>query len=106
MRSSGFYWVFTGFYRVLPGFTGFDKVLFVFNGFLPGFTGFYWVLPGLTSFKSDSIGLNEVLPGFTGLLSGLPGRRPFVPSFTEFPSTGTGSFNGTTKKKCKIKRKR
>ena len=30
---SPFHWVFTGFYRVLPGFTGFYRVL-------PGFTGF------------------------------------------------------------------
>ena len=43
MCSSGFYWVFTRFYKVLLGFIGFYWVL-------PGFTRFYWVLLGVTLF--------------------------------------------------------
>ena len=48
--NNGFYWVllsFTGFYRDLLGFTVFFWVLRGFTRFyrvLPGFTGFYWVL--------------------------------------------------------------
>ena len=34
---------FTGFYRVLPGFTGFYWVFSGFYWVLLGFTGFYWV---------------------------------------------------------------
>ena len=60
------------FYLVLPSFTGFCKVLLGFTGFylvlpsctgfclvLPSFTGFYWVLPSFTGFC-------KVLLGFTG----------------------------------------
>ena len=44
---------FTGFYRVLPGFTGFLPVLNGFYRVLLFFTGFSWlqlVLPGFTGF--------------------------------------------------------
>ena len=64
--SLGFKWVFTGFDRVLPSFTGFSLcftgfylVLLGYIGFLPSFTGLHWVLPSFT-------GLHWVLPSFTG----------------------------------------
>ena len=65
----GFFWLFSGFYWVLLGFTGFYWVLLGFyqvllcyprlNWFLCSFLDFYWVLLGLTGF-------NWVLLGFTG----------------------------------------
>ena len=66
----GFYWVFTGFYRVWAGLTGFDMVLLGLTRFeqcLLGFTGFYWDLPGFTGFYWVKLGLTWfewVLSGF------------------------------------------
>ena len=41
MGLNRFYWVFTGFYWVLLGFTGFYWVLLGFTEFLLGFNEFY-----------------------------------------------------------------
>ena len=51
--SPGISWIsralldWTGFYRVLPSFTGFEWVFTRFFLDLLGFVGFYWVLPGV-----------------------------------------------------------
>ena len=55
-------WVFTGFYRVLPG-------LFVLTWFYWIEMGLYLVLPSFTEFRSDFVRFTEscgFLPGFTG----------------------------------------
>ena len=67
MCSSGFYWVFTRFYKVLLGFIGFYWVLL-------GLRWFYWVLLGITGFYWVLLGLNTFLPGRSG----------FELGFTEF----------------------
>ena len=72
---------FTGFYRVLSSVTGFlfdcigfDQVLTGFYWVLLGFTGFYWVVLGFTGFLCDRIGFDQVSTGFYWILLG----------FTEF----------------------
>ena len=77
-----------GFYKFLLAFTGFFftgplkwvcqisdgfyRVLFEFNGFLPGFTGFYLVFNGINQYLMGSTGfywfftgLNQILMGFS-----------------------------------------
>ena len=49
---------FTGFYWVLPNFTG----------FLPDFTGFYWVLPGFNGFVWAKLGFPSCSSGFLCLI--------------------------------------
>ena len=48
--QTGFYWVFTGFYRALLGFTGFFLGLTGFDLVWLGLTGFDWVFRGSTGF--------------------------------------------------------
>ena len=95
----GFYWVltsFTGFYRVLLGFTEFYWVLPSFSGFsriLLGFTEFYWVLPSFTGFY-------RVLPSVTGFfhpLYGVGERVPYPALFASFSRPGALRW-GTGKK--------
>ena len=57
---------FTGFYRVLPGFTGFSMGFTGFQWVLLGFSGFYWVLLGFTGFSMGFTEFQWVLLGFTG----------------------------------------
>ena len=57
LSSTEFYWFFTKFYRVLPGFYRGTtaSAMFMFDCFIM----FYWVLPGFTGFY-------QIFPGFTG----------------------------------------
>ena len=70
-----FYWLFTGFYWIIPGFTG-----------------FYWVLPSFTGFDKILLislaftGSNWVLQGCERLVTG------FLPSFTGFYRVATARF--------------
>ena len=69
-----FYRILKGFYRVLPSFTGFDRVLLKFLGcravpdkhrVLPTFRlAFYLILPSFTGFERVFTEFYRVLPGF------------------------------------------
>ena len=64
---------FTGFYWVLPGFTGFLLGFIEFYWVLLGFTGFNWVSSSLTGFDwvlSSFTGFYRVLLGFYWVLQG------------------------------------
>ena len=91
---------FTEFYRVLPSFrtpchavppwTGFYRVLLGFTEILLGFTEFYWVLPSFTGFYRVFVGLAMLCRlglGFTEFYWVLPSFRRSchaVPSWTGF----------------------
>jgi len=70
--------VFTGFYRVLPGFTVIYRFLPGFTGFLPGF---YWLFTG---FLQGFTGIYRFLPGFTEFLRGFTGIYLFLPLLPGF----------------------
>ena len=84
--------VFTGFYRVLPGFTEFSETFFgVCDWVLPGSTwfstfwfGFYQVPCSLNGFFMVELGFYRVLPGYTEFSETFLDFMGFYRVFTEF----------------------
>ena len=82
--ASRFLWCFTGFYRVLPGFTGLRWVSPCFTGFQLKFIGSYWVSKGFSWFLLVFTGLYWVSTGFYWVSLHLLGFNRVLQDFTVF----------------------